>query len=175
MTNMRRGFLLSILLFGSGLISVSGFAAQQGELAPAFTLPDLHEGRPAISLEAFRGKTVYVDFWASWCAPCLRSLPLINELYARYRDQGFEVIAINVDNPIEDGQDFLLDVNLDYLTPADTSNEVMEAYGVMGMPTSYLIDSTGVIRKVHTGFREGDIEILERELQLLLAESAAGN
>jgi cytochrome c biogenesis protein CcmG/thiol:disulfide interchange protein DsbE len=174
MSSLKRAILLSTLLLGSGL-SLSSNAVQQGELAPAFTLPDIHEGRPAISLEAYRGKTVYVDFWASWCAPCLRSLPLINELYARYRDQGFEVIAINVDNPIEDGQDFLLDVSLDYLTPADTSNEVMEAYGVMGMPTSYLIDTTGVIRKVHTGFREGDIEILEHELRLLLAESTAGN
>lgn len=175
MSSLKRRFLLNTLLLGLGLTSLSSIAAQQGELAPAFTLPDLNEGKPAISLESFRGKTVYVDFWASWCAPCLRSLPLINELYARYRDQGFEVIAINVDNPIEDGQDFLLDVDLDYLTPADTSNEVMEAYGVMGMPTSYLIDTTGVVRKVHTGFREGDIEILEQELRLLLAEPPASD
>ena len=83
-----------------------------------------------------------------------------------------ERIAINVDDPIEDGQDFLLDVELDYLTPADTANEVLEAYGVQGMPTSYLVDPEGIVRKVHTGFREGDIEILEEEIRKLLAESA---
>jgi cytochrome c biogenesis protein CcmG/thiol:disulfide interchange protein DsbE len=154
------------------LLSMQAFAVKEGEMAPDFTLPDIHEGGQAVSLQQFRGKTVYVDFWASWCAPCLRSLPLINELYGKYREQGFEVIAINVDDPVEDGQDFLLDVDLDYLTPADTANKVLEAYGVQGMPTSYLIDTEGVVRKVHTGFREGDIEILEEEIRKLLAESA---
>jgi cytochrome c biogenesis protein CcmG, thiol:disulfide interchange protein DsbE len=173
MSGLKRAVLLCLLALGAGTTSMPAMTAQQGELAPLFTLPDIHEGKPAIALAEFRGKTVYVDFWASWCAPCLRSLPLINELYNRYRDQGFEVIAVNVDNPVEDGQDFLLDVSLDYVTPADTDNKVMEAYGVIGMPTSYLIDTTGVIRKVHTGFRDGDIEILEQELRALLAESAA--
>ncbi len=155
------------------VLSASASAVEQGDTAPDFLLPDIHADKPAISLSAMRGKTVYVDFWASWCAPCLRSLPLINELYAKYRDQGFEVIAVNVDNPIEDGQDFLLDVDLDYLIPADTDNEVLESYGVIGMPTSFLIDKEGVVRKVHTGFREGDIEIIEHDLQQLLAETAA--
>jgi cytochrome c biogenesis protein CcmG, thiol:disulfide interchange protein DsbE len=148
--------------------SMTGHAINQGELALDFTLPDIQPDRPPISLQDHRGKIVYVDFWASWCAPCLRSLPQINELYNRYRDQGFEVLAVNVDNPIEDGLDFLLDVDLDYLIPADTDNKVMEMYKVVGMPTSYLIDREGYIRKVHTGFREGDIEILEKALLELL-------
>ncbi|MGH8467030.1 MAG: TlpA family protein disulfide reductase, partial [Pseudomonas sp.] len=90
-------------------------AIEEGEQAPAFTLPAMQEGEPDISLAALRGKTVYVDFWASWCAPCLRSMPLINELYGKYQDRGFEVVAINVDDPIEDGEDFLIDRDFDFL------------------------------------------------------------
>lgn len=146
----------------------SAVAVEEGDLAPEFTLPDIHEGKPEITLADLRGKTVYVDFWASWCAPCLRSLPLINELYNKYQDQDFEVIAINVDDPIEDGQDFLLDTPLDYLIAADTDNTVLNRYGVTGMPTSFLIDKDGVVRMVHMGFRGNDIELIEAAVTQLL-------
>tara|TARA_R110002167_G_scaffold144413_10_gene334840 strand:- start:73137 stop:73643 length:507 start_codon:yes stop_codon:yes gene_type:complete len=150
------------------LLPVTAMAASEGETAPLFTLPDIDADKPAISLESLRGKTVYVDFWASWCAPCLRSMPLINELYGKYRDQDFEVIAINVDDPIEDGQDFLLDNPLDYLIAADTDNTVLNEFGVTGMPTSFLIDKDGVIRMVHMGFRGNDIETIEAAVLELL-------
>lgn len=150
------------------LLPISAIAVEEGDTAPSFTLPDIQAGKPAISLEALRGKTVYVDFWASWCAPCLRSMPLINELYGKYRDQDFEVIAINVDDPIEDGQDFLLDNPLDYLIAADTDNTVLNEFGVTGMPTSFLIDKDGTVRMVHMGFRGNDIEIIEAAVLELL-------
>jgi len=171
-----RNFLQSaILTAGMGLvlgISASVLALEEGQPAPDFTLPDILEGKPAITLSTLRGKTVYVDFWASWCAPCLRSMPLINELYAQYKDRGFEVIAINVDDPIEDGREFLLETPLDYLIAADTDNEVLEQYGVRGMPTSFLIDSEGIVRMVHVGFRENDIQVIEAAVTPLLDAAA---
>ena len=162
--------ILSALLLTAGLITGSApvVALEEGQPAPDVTLPDIQDGKPAITLSELRGKTVYVDFWASWCAPCLRSMPLINELYAQYRDQGFEVIAINVDDPIEDGREFLLDTPLDYLIAADTKNEVLELYGVRGMPTSFLVDSEGVVRMVHMGFRDNDIVLIETAVTGLL-------
>lgn len=162
---------VSALVLAAGILAVSfpALALEEGQPAPDFTLPDIQEGKPAITLAELRGKTVYVDFWASWCAPCLRSMPLINELYAQYKDQGFEVIAINVDDPIEDGREFLLDTPLDYLIAADTKNEVLEQYGVRGMPTSFLIDSEGIVRMVHMGFRDKDIELIEAAVTGLLA------
>lgn len=166
---LRNIVISSTLLLGL-TIAGSVFAIEKGDQAPDFTLPSMSEGAPAISLQELRGKTVYVDFWASWCAPCLRSMPLINALYGKYKDQGFEVVAINVDDPIEDGQDFLLDTPLDYLIAADTDNTVLEQYGVIGMPTSFLIDPDGQVRLVHMGFKEKDIEIIEREVTQLLKE-----
>lgn len=157
-----------IVASAMSLLPMATLAVEEGETAPLFTLPNIQADKPAISLESLRGKTVYVDFWASWCAPCLRSMPLINELYAKYHDQDFEVIAINVDNPIEDGLDFLLDTPLDYLIAADTDNTVLNTFGVTGMPTSFLIDKDGIIRMVHMGFRENDIEIIEAAVLELL-------
>ena len=159
--------LCALTVFAT-LIAPSAYAIEEGDLAPQFTLPNIHAGQPAISLSDLRGKTVYVDFWASWCAPCLRSMPLINELYNKYQDQDFEVIAINVDDPIEDGQEFLLDTPLDYLIAADTDNTVLNEFGVTRMPTSFLIDKDGVVRMVHMGFRGNDIELIEAAVTQLL-------
>lgn len=145
------------------------FAVEEGDIAPDFTLPSIHADLPAISMESLRGKTVYVDFWASWCAPCLKSLPLYNAMYHEYKDQGLEIVAINVDNPIEDGLDFLIDTPLDFLIPADPDGVTAELFEVIGMPTSYLIAPDGTVKLVHMGFRDGDIELIEEEITKLLA------
>lgn len=168
--HLRELLFASVLTLGT-VIAPSAFGLEQGEQAPDFTLPDIQDGKPAISLSALRGKTVYVDFWASWCTPCLRSMPLINELYAKYRERGFEVVAINVDDPVDDGREFLLDTPLDYLIAADTQSSVLEQYGVIGMPTSFLVDPQGVVRLVHMGFKDNDIEIIEKELIQVLDEA----
>ena len=159
-------------LAGAALLcaSVGAIAVEEGEQAPAFDLPSIYEGAPRISLASLEGKAVYVDFWASWCAPCLRSMPAYNELYGRYKDRGLEFVAINVDNPIEDGLDFLLDTPLDFLIPSDPDGEIAEAFGVIGMPTSYLIDANGTVRLVHMGFRDGDMEEIEAAIEAVLAE-----
>jgi cytochrome c biogenesis protein CcmG, thiol:disulfide interchange protein DsbE len=146
-------------------------AIEEGEPAPDFDLPGVRSSDSDIVLGNLRGSIVYVDFWASWCLPCLRSLPQINELFTKYADQGFEVVAITIDDPIEDALDFLddLEIPLAYHVVADKTADVMDAYGVVGMPTSFLIDRSGTIRKVHKGFREGDTDLLESALIELLA------
>ncbi|GJM14541.1 MAG: thiol:disulfide interchange protein [Pseudohongiella sp.] len=162
------------LLLGScaALLSFSSLvnAADEGDSLPTFDLPSIHEGQANISSESLAGKTVFIDFWASWCAPCLKSLPLYNELHHKYSDQGFEVVAINVDNPIEDGLDWLLDTPLDFKIPSDPEGTSAELFEVIGMPTSYLVAPDGTIKLVHMGFRDGDLEIIEEEIQAVLAE-----
>jgi len=147
----------------------SVYAAEEGDIAPDFTLPSIHAEAADITLSDLRGKVVYLDFWASWCAPCLKSLPLYNDMYHRYKDQGLEVVAVNVDNPIEDGTEWLIDTPLDFLIPADPDGVVPELYEVFGMPTSYLIDTDGTVKLVHMGFRDGDMEVIEAEVHELLA------
>ncbi|MCB1672344.1 MAG: TlpA disulfide reductase family protein [Gammaproteobacteria bacterium] len=158
---------LAVFTLGFSLLSTA-LAVEEGEQAPDFTLTSIHENQPDFTLSQLRGKVVYLDFWASWCAPCLLSLPLYNELYEKYRDRGLEIVGINIDDPIEDGLDFLLDTPLDFTIPADPDGETPTLYDVYGMPTSYLIDQQGVIRLVHEGFREGDIEMIEQQINALL-------
>lgn len=146
-------------------INTSASGLEEGDQAPIFDLRSIYADHPAISTASLEGKTVYIDFWASWCAPCLSSLPLYNDMYHKYKDQGFEVVAINVDNPIEDGLDFLLDTPLDFLIPADPDGEAAELFEVIGMPTSYLIEPDGTVKLVHMGFRTGDIEMIEEAIQ----------
>lgn len=170
------GFLASLLvtvLTGLALSSTSAMAQalEEGTTAPDFTLPVLDDRSTDISLSDLRGQVVYVDFWASWCTPCIRSLPEINSLYREYRDQGFEVVAITIDTPLEDATSFLendLEDPLDYRIAADTNADVMDAYGVRGMPTSFLIDRQGVIRMIHEGYRDGDRQRIEEHLKPLL-------
>lgn len=160
----RIGFALLLSAF-----SATALAVEEGDKAPDFTLPSIHADQPEIALSALAGKTVYVDFWASWCAPCLKSLPLYNALYHKYKDQGLEIVAINVDNPVEDGQDFLIDTPLDFLIPADPEGTTPEMFEVIGMPTSYLIAPDGTVKLVHMGFRDGDLELVEEAIVKTLA------
>ena len=76
------------------------YSVETGQAAPDFTLPGVRPEDPRTTLSELQGKVVYVDFWASWCLPCLRSLPEINGLYEKYRDQGFEVLALTIDAPV---------------------------------------------------------------------------
>lgn len=160
--------LFSALLFVSATaVAGTAGAVEEGETAPAFELPGVRASDATVSLQDLRGKLVYVDFWASWCLPCLRSLPEINTLYEQYREQGFEVVAITIDDPVEDALDFLddLDTPLAYHVVADQTAEIMDLYNVVGMPTSFLIDQQGVVRKVHKGYRDGDAELLEQAIR----------
>lgn len=149
----------------------ASMALEEGDKIPEFDIASIYENQPNISLKDLEGKTLFIDFWASWCAPCITSLPLYNEIYDKYQDQGLEVIAVNVDNPIEDGLDFLLDTPLDFLIPQDPEGDVSEMFGVIGMPSSYLVSPDGNVRLVHMGFRNGDIDIIEEEIQKVLVEN----
>ncbi|MDD9891066.1 MAG: TlpA disulfide reductase family protein [Gammaproteobacteria bacterium] len=154
---------LSLLFAGS-----TALALEEGDKIPDFDIASIYADKPNIKLSDLEGKTLYIDFWASWCAPCVLSLPLYNEMYHKYKDQGLEIIAINVDNPIEDGLDFLLDTPLDFLIPQDPEGDAAEMFGVIGMPSSYLIAPDGTVRMVHMGFRNGDMEIIEEEVVKVL-------
>ncbi|MBM89534.1 MAG: thiol:disulfide interchange protein [Gammaproteobacteria bacterium] len=155
---------LSLLLACS-----TALALEEGDALPDFDLASIYADKPNIKLSNLKGKTLYIDFWASWCAPCILSLPLYNEMYNKYKEQGLEVIAVNVDNPIEDGLDFLLDTPLDFLIPQDPEGDIAELFGVIGMPSSYLVGADGTIKLVHMGFRDGDMEVIEEEVQQALA------
>jgi thiol-disulfide isomerase/thioredoxin len=141
---------------------------EEGEQAPNINLPQLQlEGE--VSLADFKGSIVYLDFWASWCPPCLVSMPVMNEMRNRLQSEGlaFEVIAVNVDSDPEDGIDFLLDKPVDFIVLADPEGNSPASFAVRGMPTSYLIDMQGNVIMQHEGFKRSDGEMIEQEIRQL--------
>ena len=162
-------------LVGGVLISCMAYAAEVGADSPGFSLPKLATETSAspVALADFRGKVVYLDFWASWCAPCQVSIPLLSELRNKYAAEGldFEVVAINVDSDPADGTDFLLDVPVQYVVLSDPAGKTPALYDVKGMPTSYLVDKAGKVRLVHSGFKRSDIDMIADEVRKLLAET----
>jgi peroxiredoxin len=119
-----------------------------GKRAPDFTQND-PEGNP-VSLSDFQGKYLLLDFWASWCGPCRQENPNLVKAYAAYREKGFEILGVSLDN--KDGRDAWLNaIKKDGLTWTQVSdlnswnNEVALLYGVRAVPQSYLIDPEGII------------------------------
>ncbi|ABD80828.1 TlpA family protein disulfide reductase [Saccharophagus degradans] len=137
--------------------------------APAFTLPEIHS-MESLSLADYQGKVIYLDFWASWCGPCRKSLPLMNEVYKRLEDKGFMVIAINLDENRELGLKFLENQPLDYPIVFDKTKSVPGKYQLEAMPSAYLIDKKGTIRAIHKGFKEKDLSKIETQITFLLDE-----
>ena len=138
-----------------------------GEPAPAFELETLG-GADTRALTDYQGKIVLLDFWASWCGPCRKSLPSYNQMYAELSDQNFEIIAINVDEDPADGLFFLERYAVDYLVLQDSGASVPPLYHLKVMPSSYLIDRDGIIQKIFFGFREGEIERVQTAVEGLL-------
>ena len=140
-------------------------ASESGGFAPNFSLPDLVKDDTTHTLEEKKDLLVYVDFWASWCAPCRLSMPALEKLYREFSVDGFYVLAINVDAIKEDAIDFLKDFPVSYSVLADPEGRVSQLYNVMGMPSGYLINRKGKIVHSHIGFRRGDEEVLREMIR----------
>ena len=141
------------LLLCAGLATTgAAHAVGVGEAAPAFALATA-KGEP-IALDKLRGQVVYVDFWASWCGPCKRSFPWMNELAQRYGASGLTVVAVNVDKKREDAAKFLAATPGAFTIVYDPAGSVASSYDVKGMPTSYLVDRAGRVVAVDSGFRD---------------------
>ena len=123
-----------------------------GALAPAFSLARL-DGDGTVSLASLRGKTVILNFWASWCPPCRAEMPAIEKVYRSHKDLGLEVLGVNTTN--QDSQTaaaaFVQEVGVTFPILFDRSGAVSAGYTLQGLPTSFFIDCKGVIRSVVVG------------------------
>ncbi|HKM94088.1 MAG TPA: TlpA disulfide reductase family protein [Prolixibacteraceae bacterium] len=120
-------------------LRVSGIGAE----APDFTLD--HLGEIAVSLSSLRGKYVLIDFWASWCQPCMMELPNVIEQYITYKDKGFEIYGVSLDRDGEAWMETIVTKNMDWVNGWDQQGEIATMYGVTGIPTTILLDKEGKI------------------------------
>jgi len=136
--------------------------------APSFTLQDLKGNQ--ISLSDFKGKVVILDFWATWCGPCVIEIPHFIELYEQYKDRGFAMVGISLDRQgISVVKSFAQKYRVNYPILM-TDGRIDRAYGgITGIPTTFVIDSAGNIRQKYIGYRDKDV--FEADIKTLLAEA----
>lgn len=144
-----------------------------GEPAPDFEFyplaaPGLDLGNKRDKLSALQGRVIYLDFWASWCVPCLKSMPQLNQLSSELSGSGFEVIAVNLDENPENGIAFVQEHPVDYPVVRADDEDISGLYQLNGLPTSYLIDRQGVLRYAHQGFKDQDLPIIRKHIVALL-------
>ena len=178
---MTAAVRLSAVLVGIACLGAPVHAVEVDVPAPPFTLPELDgEGDPhgeaatTVVLADLSGRVVLLDFWASWCAPCREALPFYSGLHRELSDRGLAVLAVNVDEHVEDARGFLEGRTLAQPMVRDAGWQVARRYGVSVLPASVLIDRRGVVRGRHVGF---DAEYAGRIRALvieLLAEPASG-
>ena len=162
---------LHIVCLAAGLVlatAATALATRSGERAPTFTLKDT--SGTTVELAAFKGKIVFVDFWAHWCAPCKKELPVLDKLAKRYASKDVVFLAINVDSDKKDALAFLSSVGISNLSVLlDPKGQVAEKYSPTAMPSSFVIDKEGNIRFVNAGYVAGDEKKFVQQLDGLLS------
>ncbi|NQV86276.1 MAG: TlpA family protein disulfide reductase [Woeseiaceae bacterium] len=124
-------------------------------------IPYLTSAADSLQLSEYRGKVLVVDFWASWCVPCRRSFPWMNEMQQKFGDEGLVIIAVNLDNDASDAAEFLRAYPAQFKISYDQERELALEFEVEAMPSSFLIDRDGNIIERHLGFKTGQTDDYE--------------
>jgi thiol-disulfide isomerase/thioredoxin len=168
-TNVRSLAAVALLC-----VAVSSTAVSTGPSAtapaPAFSLPARGGGQ--VALADLRGQVVLINFWATWCGPCRKEMPLLEQISKKYQPLGFRMVAINVE---EDGQlfdVFLREVPVTFPILLDPANGVSKLYKVSAMPSTVIVDRKGKIRYVHQGYKPGDESKYQDVIRSLIRERA---
>ena len=161
-----------LLLMVSIVLAACGEQRYEPRQAPNFILP-LLDGSGSIGIEDYRGEVVYITFWASWCVPCRQEMPYLAQLRERHEGEGFEVLAINVDDDVELAKAFVKEYDMPFPVLRDEARIVSSKYKVPGFPTHFLLDRDGNIRFSGMGFDLNDVRAVTQEVATLIAESQA--
>jgi thiol-disulfide isomerase/thioredoxin len=158
-------FLVSAMVIsGCARRSAQNEVLETGRPAPAFKLPDIN-GQPT-SLDQFRGKVVLLDFWATWCGPCRMTMPVLESLQKEYPD-ALVLLAINLQEPKEAVQEYMGLQNLKSRILLDQEGTVGSKYGTDAIPMQVLIDKSGIVRDILTGYNPRMAKRLREEIEKL--------
>lgn len=162
---IAKRFYLLLLLLCSSVFSASVLALEVGERVPELDLPGKGQH---VAIGKSLGKVIYIDFWASWCAPCRQSFPWMNAMQEKYKTQGLEIVGINLDEQPDDAERFLAKLPAKFTLAYDPQGVSAKACAVKGMPTSLLVGRDGKVLLKHVGFNSESRDALERQIQAAL-------
>jgi cytochrome c biogenesis protein CcmG, thiol:disulfide interchange protein DsbE len=145
--NILRGLTILLVAGFAGLIAYSlrDTSAKEGDKAPNFDL--VTDSGQHVTPESFGGKILVLNFWATWCAPCLQEIPSLNEMQKRLAQSGVVVVAVSIDKNEAKYKDFLKKVHVAFQTSRDPSADISARYGTFQYPESYIIKNGVVMRK----------------------------
>src|SRR5579859_630666 len=149
----RTSLILALELLSALLVLFPGcysgnHPARIGSNAPDFTVQDSDH---TVTLSQFRGQVVVLNFWATWCPPCVEETPAMVRMQARLKDKGVVVLAVSIDADDAAYHKFLKDYSVNMVTVRDEAKKAAAIYGTFGWPESYVIDRSGVIRRKFIG------------------------
>ncbi len=158
----------AVRLASIGLFFLSSIAraVEVGQQAPDVDLEGA--GLPP-RLSQLAGKVVYLDFWASWCAPCRQSFPWMNDMHRKYAAKGLKIVGVNLDGDQDDAEAFMKQVPTKFAVSFDPKGQSVKGFGIKGMPTAVLIGRDGKILHVQLGWRPTDHTKLEAKLAAALS------
>lgn len=130
-----------------------------------------HAASPTLDLAAYKGKVVYIDFWASWCGPCRQSFPWMKTMHEKYSKDGLVIVAVNVDQEKPQADAFLKEFSPAFPVLFDSNGVLASQFKVQTMPSSFMLDRNGKPRFKHLGFHENKRADYEKEIHDLLSES----
>jgi thiol-disulfide isomerase/thioredoxin len=130
---------------------------------------------PPAALGELTGDVIWVDFWASWCAPCRRSFPWLNAMRDKYGSRGLQIIGVNVDKDRSLADEFLNETPAGFDIAYDPQGELAESFEVQAMPSSFLLDRSGNILVRHYGFKLASTEEYEQSIETALAGRSGSN
>ena len=165
MKNPRAVFLSLFFIF---FLMPLSYADTVSGPAPDFTLKS--RTGENLKLSEYRGDVVMINFWASWCAPCRQEMPLLEELYKKYSDLGFTLLAVNVEEDSSKADDLLRDITVTFPVLFDNTNKVSKLYKVVAMPSTVVIDRDGNMRYLHRGYLPGYEVEYQKQVKELIRE-----
>jgi thiol-disulfide isomerase/thioredoxin len=161
-----RIFRVAIL---AGVLATSLSLAGDGSgPAPDFNLGA--RGGKNLALSELKGQVVMINFWATWCGPCRQEMPLLEQMYKKYRPMGFTMLGVNVEPDPKGAEDWLKETPVSFPILFDRENRVTKLYNVSGMPSSVLIDRKGNVRYLHRGYKAGDENTYLNYIRTLVRE-----
>ncbi|MRN53427.1 thiol-disulfide oxidoreductase ResA [Paenibacillus monticola] len=161
--------LFLIVLLGGYAIGSSVFGGdgkpKEGSRAPSFELLGL-DGQTH-TLKQYKGKAVVLNFWGSWCSPCVQEMPALQAQWEKWRDQGVVVVGVNVGEDQMTVENFVKMVGINFPVVMDTGRDAVRSYGISPMPTTFFINSKGKVDSIHIG--QLDLSTLDAQIGKLVS------